>query len=46
METVRQLLQAPQSDGVRSKFSMVIRSKIGAKILPELFMETSAAARL
>jgi 16S rRNA (guanine1207-N2)-methyltransferase len=41
METVKAIVsQAPQVMADKATFQMVIRSKIGAKILPELFCET------
>jgi 16S rRNA G1207 methylase RsmC len=41
METVKAIIAgAPKLMTVDSSFQMVIRSKIGAKLLPELFIET------
>jgi len=41
METVKAIVtQAPKVMADKATFQMVIRSKIGAKILPELFSET------
>jgi len=41
METVKAIIAgAPKVMAVNSSFQMVIRSKIGAKLLPELFTET------